>query len=884
MSILPLMASSPVMSPVMSPVQSSVAGDSTAGGTVVSNWTELHAALAAMASTGGTIFLADGVNFGADATGIATAASSKIYIRSQNTSNMSVLPSVTIGAASNIELQYVDFSENTLTGNCLNFTSASNDNLTFRNCMLSGASYSTTSQSAYPGAGFFDASAPSYATIAAGETLTLDVGHGVVTVTFQVTDTTASAVQSRINSAISAASQTAWLSCGINTGLTAIRLVGIGFTVAQLASQSMTVGGTAVTKCGFTAGTFSYGANIRAIAPTQRTGVAASAGPIKNISFYDCTWQYLNQGYLHNQGTQGAFKFIGNTFFGLFVDKIQISPFSQITNCEISWNIFYASTCAGNEISAPSWTSTPHPDYVQFTSQGDPTATYSSITLIGNVIADFMGVGYSQPTLISDMTSGMWKYVTNKGNLYVSRDGTGQMPQIDRAPGSYFFANTAVNQVPGDVAIPNNCTHKASGVFGQEVTYDGYNIATSYAIDPTTLTGTSTNITLTAKSANASTYMSGITGSYSSISDLIAQCARTTAPIQGYVDYNARTVDVSKEPAGLQYDIVSNTATSSTITTTTPCRIKGGGTNISWTLSAGAEVQFYSDVSRANPSGWFNTSGTGRAVGDYVDIRHTSASTGATSTTSTLTINGYANTFTSRTASAVQYIQANNTGTPLAGSQISAVPAPAPNQTRFLVAIQFQLNTLTAAKFLWGSPTLGTYLQVLNSTTLRFQFQASSTRIDITYGLATGTTYMFLIAIDTTKTILDEQAIVVINDVRQPLSGTSSFAAGAFNPNTSSVVGAWRLFSQSGANNADCKIGMFYNDWGTGANIDITSPAILDGFEYDNMILGWPGGVTPKYTFYGPLTDWNAASPGITNKGSISPGTVGLVKATGTYT
>ena len=149
-----------------------------------------------------------------------------------------------------------------------------------------------------------------------------------------------------------------------------------------------------------------------------------------------------------------------------------------------------------------------------------------------------------------------------------------------------------------------------------------------------------------------------------------------------------------------------------------------------------------------------------------------------------------------------------------------------------------------------------------------------------------------IFTLDLTQTIsggtfkwIRDGSIVPVTISSETLTGTA-----VFNPSTifSDASGNMGLFKAAdGSNgNVDGSVAYLWIDYGDATyNIpDFTDPVNFSKWSADNIGLSngaGPTGTSPKFFFYGQVSDWNDAA-GIKNKGSLGD-TYALVKQAGTY-
>lgn len=369
------------------------------------------------------------------------------------------------------------------------------------------------------------------------------------------------------------------------------------------------------------------------------------------------------------------------------------------------------------------------------------------------------------------------------------------------------------------------------------------------------------------------------------------------------VNFATKIMDWTAVPAWWRFESLGAQTLSTLVSSNWSTVIWGPSTDRSISITGG-EYRIADDRLGTNAGAWTSSSGT-IAEGKAVQVRHTTSGSGATSTTTTLTIGGVSRTFVSTTVSAAAFVTIDNQAT--AYSRISTVSSDTA-QRKLIMAFRMRADTLAINANLISDAAASTF-RVWTPGTTSFRAQLlGATRAQLRPTLtANNAMKTHIISLDFTNTTANqgcfwatiEDGVVANNgpgtggtfDTRSVAGTGTDYGSCTFNlSGAGSLLGSGNqigIFGESDGGGVlfDGAFEFFWMDWG-GAGYtlpDLTVSSVRNLWLADNIgsTGQGPTGSTPKlYYTATDLTEANSGG-GIPNKGTIA--SVPLIKQAGTY-
>lgn len=476
------------------------------------------------------------------------------------------------------------------------------------------------------------------------------------------------------------------------------------------------------------------------------------------------------------------------------------------------------------------------------------------------------------------------------GNLF-ALDVSGSAMNFDGLRDAYIYRNSMIRY---DATNPNNASAFSINVPSPSLadnalgkSYVAKNISEVITLNNSVTVKGTGNVSLGQNGATiayASAFANPTGARNTSATALTAYAPSATyvgtgaAGSDGYLDYTNRTTNQALEPTFVNFDPLSNQTTSTAVNSAW-CRVIGGTGTLNWSVTNGT-AQVADDSSGTGAT----SAATSGAVtpGKWMRVNQTTASTGSTATTSTLTINGYAYDFETITQSVASFTTVDNQTT--AYSRMGTFGADT-GIRKILIACRFKNDAIVAGNVF--SDNISNSLKLYLPTTAAYRFWCISGGVASHRSTLAPTTgwETHLFAVDFTQT---DPALVSrwnCNGVDVPqatgstidTTGTRTVSASQFASSLWAVMG-----KTDGTALMDGQFAFFWMHWGdaTFSLPDIGDAAVQAKFTADQINLtdgSGPLGVQPKVFFNGNAASWNA---GLANKGSLS---LTLTKQAGTY-
>ena len=526
-------------------------------------------------------------------------------------------------------------------------------------------------------------------------------------------------------------------------------------------------------------------------------------------------------------------------------------------------------------------TGNPHVDAIQIVSN---TTDVFDAEIIGNVIFNGNSRASAQ-AIFANGTSGYYSRFKIAGNLIVT-DNT--LPPsyhyitIDRIKDLFVFGNISVTRTPGSGS-------GATGFrLGTEVS-SGKSLLSGNITDGGSVTYGVQKVSNNELSHSLAQYQSVM--SWASDPTTVAECitaAARTVALTSYVDYTNYKLRVSDEPGWIPLVSEINNPTS-TLETSNIAKLIGG--KASQTISVtGGEYQVSSDSAGSSVvTAWTSASGT-IARGNYVQVRHTTSASEVTTTTTTLTIGGYANTWTTTTLDTSVFTYVTAAGGVDGNYSTGGASLPTTTYTQMIFA--FKVNSSSAVnQYLFSATSNPTnqYIQFNPGTAMLWQFVNSSTIKIATQAGTLGQDTTVILSMDfgynstsypnlTTAERFELGVKCMINNVQNVLTVNSWNPASSYA--LSIIPGTLRLLGRLGSTTSTFT-GQFHFFWFAGFNgdmPDITDPEFSSKFSAQVLSntdgsFSYNGSTITPLLYYGS----NDATPSLTkaaagttnNKGSL---------------
>lgn len=608
---------------------------------------------------------------------------------------------------------------------------------------------------------------------------------------------------------------------------------------------------------------------------TLGTGRFRGLWKITNSSF-----QYLQSCVKPASMVEDNF-FEGNDFDTFYDDGIhcgwtEAEPFNSFYAC---WNTFRRA-CG---LEADNGGNGPHPDAIQITTNAtNDDIGPRSITIEGNRVLGG-GSRSEMAAFLSRSTLTHIKEPKVAGNLRVTGDGFGDdsAPGVLDVRGAYVFGNRASGLNPGSGL---STTIRVSTKTGEAKSFVGGNIAT--VIDATGPVTLSDNVAVANTLGAAQAQFDGPTFAPTTYDEMATKykikVGAPLAHLRDYVNFTTRTLNRALEPSFLGYD--NFTAQVVDTVCTTPWRmLMGGGPGQTIVAGAGVEYRLADDDAGTNPTAWGSADGVADE-GRYVQVRKTAASTGSTTTTATLTVAGWANSFDISTASTASFPEIDNGST--AYSVRAGIPPSTPGLTWAILACRFKHDVVGVGNqaILTQSSGSALHIEMRGGANYRVRLK-SSADLNASLAMVPDTNWhTIIVAIDLTQTVATSVLKIYVDGNPVATSGTPTIpTTGTMVFNQNDFADLAVMASSTGVSIFDGKFSFAYEHWGSGAiPFDIDDSADRDKFSADLIDTGGAGlgptGTQPKVYLNGNAAAWEA---GIANAGSLG-GT--FAKIAGTYT
>jgi hypothetical protein len=450
--------------------------------------------------------------------------------------------------------------------------------------------------------------------------------------------------------------------------------------------------------------------------------------------------------------------------------------------------------------------------------------------LIGNIFYTYGARGDNQGIFSSSMIAGNYfeRFIV-KGNVIIRGASEPHGLTLNRAKDCYMFSNKQLRQSnfsPANLFV--GYTEAAGGIL---TAYD-CGIANLQA------GGVQTSYNALSSTGTITSNLDGPVNPLTISAAISAARWNASHPLRQYIDYTNFTIDTGLELGWVP--IISRYGqTVSTQVMSNYARLMGGPASQTVSVSAGLEYQITSDsAGTAVVTAWTTSAGT-MARGNYIAVRATTSGSQNTSSTFTLTINGYANSWTIVTKDTSTFPSVNAALTAYSSGTVPSSGA----FSQFIYAIRVnRTTTSTVQTFINGGTSNNTFWQ-LNT----FQI-GSSSQIKCTTGVTTQNSVVTrIISFDTQYTAanypdmstadLIAAGLKVIDidfatgvATRQPLSSVT------WTPNATYDLNGWNIIGLLNKRDGSATnfVGDFHLLWinGYAGNMpDITDPRVYTKFS-----------------------------------------------------
>lgn len=849
----------------------------------------------AAANAGDTILLADGVAFGT-----LSNFKSGVTVQGQTTKASHSVENIYIVNAQNVTLRGIriqsatDFRTALFNTPKLLSISGNVDGLIIDNNLIRGG---------YPGEGFadYDVTADYSRYPEFGEpggtfaTVTGSVTDGTLT----VTATTSGNIRVGDIIRIGTASQGIIVtSFGTGTG-------GVGtYNVARTNGSANT---TAITSQ-----TLKLGGNTIGSYSPYAIGMGVSGSPYGNITIMNNTISDVGQCIKFGYGGAGKLIIANNDLIRAYQDFIAVgysAGASPGNGIEVVGNLFQ------DAFAQPQDNLNPHGDMVQIYGADDvPGSTYNypipGVLIAGNISFQSPGArGEPQRPFLSDIYHGYpFLAPVIVDNLFISRiTNKGiSISNIDDATGTptgaayaYIYRNNILTNPTNNFPIGNESTTNnlqgTTGISDSTVSTIVINNDADYpsthfvdgnfyeAINaPSAVTGALGNI-LTPKGANASSYSTWFAADASTWSSMTTPASVISAftPISTYANigpvrngdtlaaFRARWVNPGTRPysslpsfAGfiniidqpMNTQVMSNWAYVHSFE------------NRSISITNG-EYQIADDKNGTNATAWLTASGT-IANGKYVRLRQTTATTGVTGNTTTLTIGSQSMTWTTTTASARIFPTVTFDGNDRFARPTNTGLGPS-SQKGTIAILGFKASSPPAASVSLYGGTGGVprvNLQLLATGQVRLTIADGSgtiSRMETTgASIYDGNPHDLFFSWDFAQTVESNGRSVIVDGVNRSLASTAYDTTGTRSGDYSYALTTYAfggIGTQGSTSMFNGTIGAFYMNIAERA--DVTTVPGRSKFSGDMIGTNGTGptGTQPHTLLVGNATQWNAA-------------------------
>ena len=604
-------------------------------------------------------------------------------------------------------------------------------------------------------------------------------------------------------------------------------------------------------------------------------------GALTNSVISDNYFHDLNSGFRPRIGVGMVIE--DNIFDNIFTDGISpgVSPAFNPHGLRIRFNHIMRRVCLYDDYGNP------HGDAIQF-SGGNPTTNFvcDGIVIEGNFIWDMPGArGNYQGLLMQDMKNtttpadpddgGRFRYVKIAHNLRVAIDGDAQGINVRSVEGSYVFGNRVLCQDP-DAYASEVTTIVLYGQVGWMKNYVGYNVAENISNQ---YGQSENNVVVASTTAGYNSVVAGPTFNPTTAAEALAlfefKSGGALSALRGKVDYAARTIDRSIERPWIGWDTKLDAALGSQQTSGYRILL-GGGPDQEFT--ANCEYNIANDEIGTGATGW-QPAGSGLIdEGKFVNLRRNASASGSATVTADFAVRGYSNIFRVVSASAANFVAADNQDA--AYSRVTTQPlVTGANLGIGVFGMEFMLDTHASNDALWEGGASTSTLMVPSSNQYRFQKKSSGSRFTSVNTAAHSVWQRMIIFYDLFAEGPEAIKAWYINGVPQEFTtthtaqSTGETAAQAFGS-----AGMTLLASAAGTAIADAKFRMlFMHETAAGG---FAWPAdMLDGgamhaaFSEDNIGADGSGplGFQPQW-FFTPDVGLTAMNGTLVNKGSVGGG------------
>jgi hypothetical protein len=578
---------------------------------------------------------------------------------------------------------------------------------------------------------------------------------------------------------------------------------------------------------------------------------------------------------------------IGNTADCIYVDNWSFIASSTATTpakIVLGFNVSTRPFCGQHD------PGNPHADFLQFTLGAAATADLE-VDIYGNILATGNARGCVEGLLCRNASGTVGLTGRVCGNLILNRYMTNGM-DADNCSALLMYRNTVLRWNPTDAINVGSVAMSLGGSGGTSSlshhALAGKNLTETISTS-SSLGDLSTYPNTTVAFSNAWTNYNAVLANPSAGSTAVAELVANWAPQAGYagqgaigggyVDFVGQTIDRTKEPTVAQFTGQTGIAVGSTNVTSEWSRILGGPDTIPISI-AGGEYRTADDASGTNATAWGASSGT-VAHGKWVQVRQNASAAGSTTTTATVTLNGYNWAFQVTTASAASFTLINNSAT--AWSKVTS-PSSDTNVAKVLIGMQFKMATASVTNMILFGDALSKFiLQWTSASALRLTLHGGTSYRASAAVTADTNLHTLLWSIDLTQATGAASSLAYLDGNSVGLT-VSNYTASTLLAMASDMAVLGLFAKGDGTTPINGALGFLWIDWGTSGYTlpDLTSSTVRNKFTADNINLTDGSGVTgskPKLFYPGNsnLSSWNGT---LANAGSA---TASLVKQAGTY-
>lgn len=517
----------------------------------------------------------------------------------------------------------------------------------------------------------------------------------------------------------------------------------------------------------------------------------------------------------------------------------------------------------------------PHSDWFQlYMNDLSPPYTPSDwVTVIQerNIFIDGNCRGGVQGNLVGDNPAGVAYQMRAVGNIIMSKNLPNAM-SIDNARWSYLGYNTLARYDPTDPQNTSIANLRINDALGRN--FVGGNIveATLFQAGASTLVNTvaDSNVIMGQNGATIPYSNVFVAGTLPSTKDEAIVYFASKSPYtakgggrSGYVDWTARSLNLTLERPYIEWTNLANQAASSSVSSEWS-KLLGGPLSKSISITGGT-YQIADDASGTNATAASSSSVVGNFRDKFIRVNLTNGAGSSQTTTATLTIDGLTFSFSSTTISTASYPVVAFDGS---DRSVRSAGALAPADGSLLTVgfkMKFPLSNPAANTSIFGTIAGSAVFEVQLLTTglIRINVRnAAGTAIaqinQTGSSLCDGGTHEVLVSVDMTQTVAANGRSVYIDGVdRTSATGTWSGGSGITIGYTRSTGAIQYSFGGNATTMINGEVSYFYLD--TDSRLDLTSSVNRAKFAPDLIGSNGSGvsGAQPRIFLTGVASQWN---------------------------